>query len=118
MDQTSIQNLTTRLLSLGAVAALTLAAGIAVSSVAPGTAQAAPCTRLPLSDVAFGKEAAIESARVKLRDYAKRVAAERGWNVARGFTESNEKVSCEVYLDLGPLGTEYQCLVTRTFCVR
>ncbi len=80
--------------------------------------QAAPCTRLPLSDVAFGQAAATDAARVKLREYALEVAKTRGWDTSRGLRETNETVSCEVYLNLGPIGTEYRCLVTTTFCVK
>ncbi len=81
-------------------------------------AQAEICTRLPLSDVAFGKEASTNAAREKLRDYAVETLKKRGWSGTGRLTKSNEKVSCEVYLNLGPLGTEYQCLVTATFCGR
>ena len=81
-------------------------------------AVAANCTRLPLSDVAFGKKAATESARIKLREYARAIARKRGWPEGRPFAMSHETVSCKVYLDFGPLGTEYRCLVTATFCQR
>ncbi|MGF1649852.1 MAG: hypothetical protein ACFCUN_05325 [Hyphomicrobiaceae bacterium] len=97
---------------VGAIAAAVLGTGALPSEAS------SRCTRLPLSDVAFGREASIQSAREKLRDYANDVARQRGWSVPNGFTESNEIVSCEVYLDLGPLGVEYQCLVTTTFCVK
>lgn len=76
-------------------------------------AAAGNCTRLPLSDIAFGREATITQAREKLDDYARRVAAERGWGSTR---KSQELVDCAVFLDLGPLGIEYKCLITATFC--
>ena len=99
-------------------ARIVIALGIAGAVMGLDSASAAQCTRLPLSDVAFGKDAATNAAREKLRQYAVEIAAKRGWAVPRGFRESNETVSCEVYLNLGPLGTEYRCLVTTTFCVR
>ncbi|MGI9479252.1 MAG: hypothetical protein ACR2PI_21295 [Hyphomicrobiaceae bacterium] len=81
-----------------------------------GSAHAEVCTRLPLSDVAFGKPAATDAAREKLREYAGETLKKRGWSGAGRLKSSNEKVSCELYLDLGPLGREYRCLVTATFC--
>jgi len=91
------------------------AAACAFAAVAAfaSPAQAAKCTRLPLSDIAFGKPETIAQARGKLDDYAARVAAKRGWS---GTRKSNETVSCKVFLNLGPIGTEYRCLVTATFC--
>ena len=80
------------------------------------TASAEVCTRLPLSDVAFGKPAATAAARGKLAEYAAETLRKRGWSGAEKLTARNEKVSCEVYLDLGPLGREYRCLVTATYC--
>ena len=73
------------------------------------------CFRLPLSDVAFGTEGATNAARQKLDEYAEAEVKKRNWP-AKPLTKSNEKVSCEVYLNLGPIGTEYRCLVTTTFC--
>ncbi len=75
------------------------------------------CMRLPLSDVAFGKEASIAAARQKLDEYAAAEAKRRKW-AATPLVKSNEVVgNCDVYLDFGPLiGTEYRCLVTATFC--
>ncbi len=94
-------------------AAACLIAGL---SVLPASAEV--CTRLPLSDVAFGREASTKAAREKLREYAVETLRKRGWSGAGPLRKSNETVSCEVYLNLGPLGTEYQCLVTATFCGR
>jgi hypothetical protein len=71
------------------------------------------CTRLPLSDIQFTQEKTTEVARMRLGEYAQKVATQRGW---KSFRKSDETVSCEVYLYLGPLGTEYKCLVTATFC--
>ena len=79
-------------------------------------ARAEICTRLPLSDVAFGKPAATAAAREKLNEYAAEKLKVRGWSGRGKLRSSNEKVSCEIYLDLGPLGTEYRCLVTATYC--
>jgi len=92
------------------VAGLVLLAGYA-------SAQAA-CTRLALSDVAFGKPAATAAAREKLTEYANEIARKRKWGGSGPLSKSSETVSCEVYLDLGFLGTEYRCLVTATFCRR
>lgn len=95
---------------LRAVIAATAAALLA------SAAQAETCTRLPLSDVAFGKPAATDAAREKLREYAVQTLKKRGWSGRGALTSSKETVSCDVYLNLGPLGTEYRCLVTATFC--
>lgn len=85
-------------------------------SAKPAVRATERCMRLPLSDVAFGTEASIAAARVKLAEYATVVAKKRGWSSAP-LVKSNETTSCEVYLDFGPLiGTEYRCLVTATFC--
>ncbi len=81
------------------------------------TAEAA-CTRLPLSDVAFGRGPATESARQKLDEYARQIANKRGWPKNAKLVKSNETVSCKVYLSFGPFGTEYRCLVTATFCTK
>lgn len=79
-------------------------------------AASARCTRLALSDVAFGTEAATKSAREKLADYATQIAKKRKWSAGPTLVKSRETVSCKVYLDFGPIGTEYRCLVTATFC--
>jgi hypothetical protein len=81
-------------------------------------ASAKLCTRLPLSDVAFGKLAATEAARIKLAEYAGQTLRKRGWPGKGALKSSNEIVSCKIYLDLGPLGTEYRCLVTATYCAK
>lgn len=94
-----------------------LAGAVLASVVFASPADAQRCTRLPLSDVAFGREAATDAARVKLEQYARDIGKKRGWPSGAPLSKSNEKVSCEVYLNLGPLGTEYRCLVTATFCV-
>lgn len=75
------------------------------------------CMRLPLSDVAFGREGSIAAARQKLDEYAAAEAKRRKWPT-NPLVKSNEVVgNCDVYLDFGPLiGTEYRCLVTATFC--
>ncbi len=72
--------------------------------------------RLPLSDVAFGTENATAAARVKQQEYAETEAKKRKWPLTKPMVKSNETVSCTVYLNLGPIGTEYRCLVTTTFC--
>jgi len=95
-------------------ASLILAAVVLCASGGVGFAK---CMRLGMSDVAFGKPAAIKSAREKLGDYAKKTAKKRGWAVGKGLSKSNEKLPwCKVYLKFGPFGTEYRCLVTATFC--
>jgi len=83
-----------------------------------GAASAEICTRLPLSDVAFGKPAATNAARAKLAEYAAQTLKKRGWSGKGALKSSNEKVSCKIYLDLGLLGTEYRCLVTATYCAK
>ena len=90
----------------------------AASAAAAAKKPAVPanCMRLPLSDVAFGTENATNAARVKLQEYAEAEAKKRKWTLAKPMVKSNETVSCTVYLNLGPLGTEYRCLVTTTFC--
>jgi hypothetical protein len=99
------------LMSSAAVAQTTAAAPIP----APKAKAAANCFRLPLSDVAFGTEGATREARIKLDEYAQAEIKKRKWP-SKPLVKSNETVSCEVYLNLGPLGTEYRCLVTATFC--
>ena len=94
----------------------TILAALTFGLLTAGPASAKVCTRLPLSDVAFGMPAATEAAREKLREYAGEALRKRGWSGAGNLTSSNEKVACELYLDLGPLGREYRCLVTATFC--
>lgn len=91
-------------------------ATLALIAFTSASARAEVCTRLPLSDVAFGKPAATEAARVKLTEYAAATLKKRGWSGAGQLKSRNETVSCKLYLDLGPLGTEYRCLVTATFC--
>ncbi len=76
------------------------------------------CARLPLSDVAFGKPAATAAAREKLREYAVEHLRSRGWSGEGSLKSSNETVSCTVYANFGPIGVEYRCLVTATFCAR
>jgi hypothetical protein len=93
-----------------------LAAAFCLALTASQPIAAEICTRLPLSDVAFGKEASTNAAREKLREYAAETLKKRGWSGAGPLRRSNETVLCKVYLNLGPLGTEYQCLVTATFC--
>ncbi|MEQ1611256.1 MAG: hypothetical protein ABL904_00775 [Hyphomicrobiaceae bacterium] len=97
---------------------------VPVPVVAPVAAAAAPaakaklapnCFRLPLSDVAFGTEGATKYAREKLAEYAEAERKKRKWP-DKPLVKSAETVSCEVYLNLGPVGTEYRCLVTATFC--
>ena len=85
------------------------AAKSAVKSVPAGRS----CTRLPLSDIQFGRENTIKVAREKLEDYAKKVAQEKGW---KGYTRSAETATCEDYLWLPIGGQEYKCLVTATYC--
>ena len=74
----------------------------------------AACTRLPLSDIAFGKPETIAQATGKLDEYAERVARQRGWKGR--LRRSNLTSSCSVWIDFGPFGTEYKCLVTATYC--
>lgn len=80
-------------------------------------AQAKPCMRLALSEVAFGTENATRDARNQLDEYAAEQAKKREWPKGAKLAKSAEKVSCEVYLTL-PVATEYRCLVTATFCVK
>jgi hypothetical protein len=91
---------------------------IAAAPSASGKKAVVPanCMRLPLSDVAFGTENATAAARAKQQEYAEAEAKKRKWPLTKPMVKSNETVSCTVYLNLGPLGTEYRCLVTTTFC--
>ena len=91
----------------------------ATPGAAPAVAAKRPaapreCTRLPLSDIQFGREYTIKVAREKLEEYAQKVAKARGWK--NGYTRSAETASCEDYLWLPVGGQEYKCLVTATFC--
>lgn len=86
---------------------------IAFLIAGPPVAEAA-CTRLPLSDIAFGKAATIAQASGKLDEYAARVARQRGWKGR--LRRSNLTSQCSIWLDFGPFGTEYKCLVTATYC--
>lgn len=82
------------------------------------TAQAPErCMRLPLSDIAFGREGTIAQARMRLDEFAAKEQRRRGWGGGT-LSKSNETISCDVFLFLGPLGTEYKCLVTATYCQR
>ena len=108
-------------LAQSSVSAQTIAAAPTAASAitaVPGKMAVLPanCMRLPLSDVAFGTENATAAARIKQQEYAEAEAKKRKWALAKPMVKSNETVSCTVYLDLGPLGTEYRCLVTTTFC--
>ncbi len=100
-------------------ATTTAAAASGVTSVAPKAAAGKKerCMRLPLSDVAFGKEASIAAARVKLDEYAAAEAKRRGWAQTPLVKSAETLGGCELYLDFGPLvEKEYRCLVTATFC--
>jgi hypothetical protein len=92
-------------------------AATAVAPTAKSAAKSAPagksCTRLPLSDIQFGRENTISVARGKLEEYAQKVAKEKGW---KGYTRSAETATCEDYLWLPIGGQEYKCLVTATYC--
>jgi hypothetical protein len=93
--------------------------GVTPAPAAKAVARSTPgkredCTRLPLSDIAFGREATIAQARMRLGEYADKEAKKRGWAT---YVKSAEVSSCEVYIDFGPLvGTEYKCLLAATFC--
>ncbi len=91
-------------------------ATVALVALSATSVNAEMCTRLPLSDVAFGKSAAAAVARVRLSEYATETLKKRGWSGSGQLKSRNETVSCNIYLNLGPLGTEYRCLVTATFC--
>jgi hypothetical protein len=88
---------------------------------APTVAAKAPraptekCMRLPLSDIAFGRDGTIAQTRMRLDEYAQAERAKRGWGA---LTKSRETIDCEVYLVLPVLGTEYKCLITATFCAK
>lgn len=75
------------------------------------------CMRLPLSDIAFGREGTIAQTRMRLDEYAAEEAKRRGW-AGRALVKSNETIDCDVYLVLPILGTEYKCLITATFCTK
>ena len=93
------------------------AALLSVAAAAP--ADAARCQRLGMSDVAFSKEAAYQSAAAKLDEHAQKVAREKGWPNPTKLTRSNEKRAwCRVYADFGLFGTEWRCAVNVTYCAR
>ncbi len=73
--------------------------------------------KLALSEVAFGTENATRDARNQLDEYAAEQKLSRGWRADAKLIKSGETVSCQVYLVL-PIGTEYRCLVTATFCAK
>jgi hypothetical protein len=75
------------------------------------------CMRLPLSDIAFGEEATIKQAEMRLQEYAAKEQKKRGWR-SGSLVKSNQTAKCDVYLVLPFAGTEYKCLVTATFCER
>jgi hypothetical protein len=112
-------------LVLGLLAATGACAQAPTPVAAPGaTPAAAPkaapaprqkCMRLPLSDIAFGRDGTIAQTRMRLDEYAQAERAKRGWGP---LTKSLEKIDCEVYLVLPVLGTEYKCLITATFCAK
>ena len=104
------------LCSLAAAAGPGRAQTAAPAPAAPPAAAApgAACTRLPLSDIQFGRDNTIKVARGKLEEYAQKEAKRRGWT--NGYTRSAETATCEDYLYLPLMGQEYKCLVTATFC--
>ena len=77
--------------------------------------KARECTRLPLSDIQAGREKTIEVARIRLGEYADKVAKQKGW---KSWEKSLETVSCAEYLWVPIIGQEYKCLITATFCKR
>ncbi len=102
--------------SLAASLAILIGGVLCSTANAVAPVSSGSCMRLPLSDVAFGKPAATDAARGKLLEYANDQAKKRKWPAGRPLVSSNETVSCEVYLDVPLIGTEYRCLVTATFC--
>ena len=97
--------------------ASTAAATLATLLAATLPANAKPCMRLSLSEVAFGTENATRDARNQLDEYAAEQVKKREWPKGAKLAKSAETVSCSVYLTL-PVGTEYRCLVTASFCVK
>jgi hypothetical protein len=79
----------------------------------PAASKPRECTRLPLSDIQAGREKTIEVARIRLGEYADKVARQRGW---KSWDKSLETVSCAEYLWVPIIGQEYKCLITATFC--
>lgn len=98
------------------VAKVATATPAADPAAAPAKTAAAAkkCMRLPLSDIAFGEKETIAQASMRLGEYADAEAKRRGWKGP--LAKSLQTASCEVYLVLPLLGTEYKCLVTATFC--
>lgn len=84
-----------------------------LATVAPSQAL---CTRLPLSDVALRKPAAIAAARDKLSAYANETLKQRGWSGKGRLQSHGEAVSCLPYLSLAGVTAGYRCLVTATYC--
>lgn len=73
----------------------------------------AKCTRLALSDIAFGKAETTAQAHAALDRYIAR------WTKARGIgsvRKSRRTTSCKVWLILPPFGTEYRCRAEATIC--
>ena len=100
------------------------APAVAPSAIAPAAVEASPaakpvapkpreCTRLPLSDIQAGKDKTIEVARLRLGEYAEKIAKQKGW---KAWDKSLETVSCEEYLWVPIIGQEYKCLIAATFC--
>ena len=93
---------------------LGILAGVVLTS---SVAQAALCTRLPLSDVALNRNEATTAARKKLKLYAVEKLTERGWSGDGAVNAQNETVMCTPYFSFGAIKAGFRCLVTATFCV-
>ena len=78
----------------------------------------AMCTRLPLSDVALSRPAAISKARKQLRVYAIEKLRHRGWTGKGKLFVSRERIVCTPYVSIGSLAAGHRCLVTSTFCTQ
>ena len=94
----------------------TPAAVVSATAAAPKpAAKPRECTRLPLTDIQAGQDKTIEVARIRLGEYADKVAKKKGWKT---WDKSLETVSCAEYLWVPIIGQEYKCLITATFCKR
>ena len=84
-----------------------------LTSVSAGTAK---CVRLSVSEVTFSKQTVTDAAREKLTEYATETLKERGWSGKGKLRSGKEKILCETYVDIGPLGLVHQCRLTATYC--
>ncbi len=91
-------------------------AAFVVGMLTSVSASAAKCVRLSVSEMTFSKETVTDAAREKLAEYATDTLKERGWSGKGKLRSGKEKILCQTYLDVGPLGLVHQCRLTATYC--